>query len=78
MLEKVAAILKRGGTVTIHQVARELDTTPEMVDQLIEHLTNAGWLRQLGVSCEGACEQCVFARDCQRFGQSRVWQVSDR
>jgi hypothetical protein len=75
MLEKLAAILRRGGTVTVNEVARELDTSPEMVGQLIDHMTSAGWLRQLEVSCEGACNQCVFVRDCQRSEHGRVWQA---
>lgn len=75
MFDKLMSILKRGGTVTVDQMARELDTSPELVGQMINHLANAGWLRQMGVSCEGACNQCVFARDCRRVGESRVWQV---
>ena len=75
MFDKLMSILKRGGTVTVDQMARELDTSPELVGQMIDHLAGAGWLRQMGVSCEGVCNQCVFVRDCRRVGESRVWQV---
>jgi len=75
MFDKLMSMLKRGGTVTVDQMARELDTSPELVGQMIEHLTSTGWLRQMGISCEGACNQCVFVRDCRRVGESRVWQV---
>lgn len=76
MLEKLTAILKRGGTVTVDQMARELDTSPEMVGQMLDHMASAGWLRQLEASCASTCDQCVFARDCVRNTQSRVWQVN--
>ncbi len=75
MFDKLMSILKRGGTVTVDQVARELETSPELVGQMIDHLASTGWLRQMGVSCDTACNQCVFVRDCQHIGESRVWQV---
>ncbi len=77
MFDKLMSMLKRGGTVTVDQMARELDTSPELVGQMIEHLASAGWLRQMGVSCDNTCNQCVFARDCRRVGESRVWQVGE-
>ncbi|MFN8597471.1 MAG: FeoC-like transcriptional regulator [Anaerolineae bacterium] len=75
MLEKLTSILKRGGTVTVDQMARELDTSPQLVSQMLDHMTSAGWLRQLEASCASTCDECVFVRDCQRSTQGRVWQV---
>ncbi len=42
MFDKLMAMLKRGGTVTIDQMARELDTSPEVVSGMIDHMTRAG------------------------------------
>jgi predicted transcriptional regulator len=75
MFDKLLSILKRGGAVTVEQLARELGTSPAVVSQMIDHLTQAGWLRQVGVSCEGVCSQCIFAHDCQRFGEGRTWEI---
>jgi predicted ArsR family transcriptional regulator len=74
MLDRLLALLKRGGTVTIAQMARELDTSPEMVSGMIEHMTRQGWLRSMSASCDSACSACTFARDCVRVEQGRVWQ----
>ncbi len=41
MFDKLMTRLKRGGTVTVDQMARELDTSPEVVGQMIDHLTRA-------------------------------------
>jgi hypothetical protein len=75
MFDRLMSMLNRGGTITIDQMARELDTSPELVAQLIDHLANAGRLRPMGMSCDSACTHCAFVRDCGRAGESRVWQV---
>lgn len=75
MFEKLMSLVKRGGTLTVAQVARELDTTPEVARGAIDHLTRTGWLRPLKASCDTGCNQCVFAGQCQPRGQGRVWQM---
>ncbi len=77
MFDRLLALLKRGGAVTIDQAARELDTTPEVVSGMIDHLTRAGWLRSLSPSCETRCGECLFARDCARADNQRIWLTTD-
>ncbi len=77
MFDKLMLILKRGGAVTVDQMARELDTSPEMIAGAIDHMERAGWLRQMSVSCDAQCNQCVFVGDCQGPSQSRVWRAND-
>jgi len=74
MFDKLLALLKRGGTITIDQMARELDTSPEVVNGMIDHMTRQGWLRTMSVSCDSACSACLFARDCVREDKARTWQ----
>src|SRR5512143_1513985 len=74
MFNQLLALLKRGGTVTITQMAQELETSPEVVSGMIDHMTRQGWLRAMSASCESACEACLFARDCVRVEQGRTWQ----
>lgn len=76
MLVKLQAMLQRGGTVTLDQAARELDTSPEVVRAMMEHLVRTGLLRQMTASCESACTGCLLARECGRTTQGTVWQVS--
>jgi DNA-binding Lrp family transcriptional regulator len=77
MFDKLLALLRRGGTVTIDQMARELDTSPEVVSGMIDHLTRQGWLRSMSASCDSACDACLFARDCVRVEQARTWVSTD-
>ena len=73
MLDKLLVLFKRGGSVTIDQAARELDTSPEVVSGMIDHLTRQGWLRSMSASCDSACSACLFARDCTRADNNRIW-----
>ena len=74
MFHKLMALLNRGHTVTIDQLARELDSTPEVVSGMIDHMTRQGWLRSMSASCDSACSACMFTRDCVRPEQVRLWQ----
>ncbi len=76
MFDKLNAILERGGTVTIDQLARELDTTPEVAREMLEYLVHSGWLHDLALVCDQPCTECVLARDCTHFNRGRVWQVN--
>ena len=78
MFNKLMALLKRGGTVTVDQMARELGTSPEVVSGMIDHMTRQGWLRAMSASCDSACNACLFVRDCSRVGRERVWQPVSR
>jgi predicted ArsR family transcriptional regulator len=77
MFEKLMAMLKGGGTITVDQMARELDTSPEVVSGMIDHLTRQGWLRAMSASCDSACGACTFARDCGRVERARTWVSTD-
>jgi DNA-binding Lrp family transcriptional regulator len=73
MFDQLLSILKRGGTLTIDQMAHELNTTPGMVLAMIEHLSRSGQLKQLDINCDSACSHCALANDCQRLSRGRVW-----
>ncbi len=73
MFDKLMTLLKRGGAVTIDQMARELRTSPEVVNGMLDHMTRQGWLRVMSASCDSACSACLFARDCARVEKGRVW-----
>lgn len=66
MFNRLLMILKRGGTVTVNQLARELGTTPEVVDGMIDQMARQGWLHALSASCDSTCGACALARDCSR------------
>ena len=73
MLERLQSILNRGGAITLDQLAGELDTTPEMIAQLIDYLQRLGQLKPIGADCDTACTGCYLARTCDRSAVLRVW-----
>ncbi len=75
MFNKLMALLKQGGTVTVDQIAREMETSPEVVNGMIDHMSRQGWLRAMAASCDSACNACLFVRDCSRVEKGRVWQT---
>jgi hypothetical protein len=77
MFDKLLAVLKRGGTVTVDEVARELDTTPEVVTGMIDHMARGGQLQPMSVSCDLVCNQCLVVRDCRKPQRDRVWRAGD-
>ncbi len=76
MLDKLLGALKRGGTVTVDQVARELDTTPEVVGGMIDHLTRTGQLQPMSVICESSCSECMLVNACRKTPPSPVWRAA--
>jgi Mn-dependent DtxR family transcriptional regulator len=76
MFDKLMSMLRRDGAVTIDQMARELGTSPEVVNGMIEHMTRVGWLQRMNANCDLTCRECVFVRDCARAGQSQVWHLT--
>lgn len=71
------SILKRGGAASIDQLAAELNTTPQMVTQLVEYLERAGRLKKIGVECGQPCHGCYLARECNLIEHGRIWQIAD-
>ena len=77
MIERLQLILKRGGAITLDQIARELDTTPEMIAQLIAYLERHGQLKSIGAGCAAACTGCYLARSCDRSDVLRIWSSAN-
>jgi Mn-dependent DtxR family transcriptional regulator len=77
MLERLLKLVQRGGTLTIDQMARELETSPEVVSGMMDHLARQGWVKSVTASCDAACGGCALARACVRGKQARVWAAAD-
>jgi len=75
MLEKLLELLKQGGTFETSRLAEALDTSPEMVEAMLEHLQEMG-LVQPYEDCPDGCAGCSLQGICGAKGTgARVWQV---
>ncbi len=76
MLERLLELVQAGGTRHIDGLARELDTTPELVHVMLENLSRMGYLKAVDGACSTQCGECQFACSCSVGTASRVWTLA--
>jgi hypothetical protein len=71
LLEKI----RSGGTFEVGALAAEFDTTPEMIEAMLEHMQRQGAVRTCGPT-DAACSACSLGTTCgaKPGSQVRVWQ----
>ncbi len=75
MLEKLMEILRAGGTHRVSDLARALDTTPELVEMMLEDLTRAGYVKPVA-ACSEACAACPLADACIPAQPGKAWSLT--
>ncbi len=75
MLERLLDPLRKGGTWSVGDLAEVLDTTPKMVEAMLEDLARRGFLRPLAGGCERVCGTCPFGEGCVVGRSGRVWRL---
>jgi len=78
MLDRLLELLRAGGTYRVTDLARELETTPELVEAMLENLGRMGYLKLVGGTCAGGCTACSLAGLCTAGGSGRVWTLTDK
>ena len=76
MLEKLLSEIRSGGTFEIGVLAVKLETTPELVEVMLEHLQNTGYIHPYQ-TCSNACSRCNLKNACKTTHQTdgvRLWQ----
>ncbi|MBN2550753.1 MAG: hypothetical protein JXB15_16430 [Anaerolineales bacterium] len=63
MLQKLLDEIRQGRVQEVSELAARLDTTPQMVEILLEHLQRSGYLR-LYSGCESSCQGCALKNSC--------------
>lgn len=77
MLNRLLELLRTGGTHRVVTLARELETTPELVEAMLEDLGRMGYLKPVGGECSGGCAACPMAGLCAAGDGGRVWTLTD-
>lgn len=62
----------------ISELARELGTSPVLVEQMIATLTQVGYLEAVVPGCATPCERCPVHTMCLYRRQPRVWIVTEK
>jgi predicted ArsR family transcriptional regulator len=78
MLNRLLELLRSGGTHRVADLARELQTTPELVEMMLEDLCRMGYLKRAGGECAGSCGGCPMAGLCATGGNGQVWTLTEK
>lgn len=78
MLSRLLELLKAGGTHRIEDLARRLETTPELVEMMLEDLARMGYLKLAGGECAGKCATCPLAGTCAAGTKGRIWALTEK
>lgn len=77
MLEKLIQLLKEGGALRLSDLADQLGVSQPLVEQMIEHLVRAGYLKQVEGCSEGHCTGCSLKRTC-KAPSVRTWAYTGK
>jgi len=78
MLERLLSLVGQGGVHSYTDLARQLDVTVELVEQMLQDLARMGYLRPVAGSCESQCTGCSWADTCAVGGPTRVWALTEK
>jgi len=76
MLERLLSLLRSGGIHTVNDLARELETTPTLVEVMLEDLARRCYLGALDAHGSGKCAGCPVGGACSAGGRGRVWRLA--
>jgi predicted ArsR family transcriptional regulator len=77
LLEDLLVTLAEGGSRTATDLAQKLGTSERMVKELIEGLSQMGYLRSLSSECGGSCGSCPLAGECATGGATGIWALTE-
>ncbi len=78
MLNRLLELLREGGTRQVADLARELETTPELVQVMLEDLTRMGHLRRGEGECGEQCGACPMAGLCAAGYGGQLWVLTEK
>ena len=77
MLEQLLEIIRSRGTRRVADMASELETTPKMVEAMLDQLAQMGYLRVIENECGSSCNGCSVAELCTSGTNGRVWSLTE-
>ena len=78
LLEDLLKRLASGRTHSLSELALELDIDAGLLEQMLQDLARAGYIRVLEASCAGQCDHCPYQSPCSLTHGGRIWSVTDK
>ena len=76
MLETLLRLAAGKGTANTSELAHELDVTPALVREMLEEMTQRGYLEAVVSNCSTPCERCPLHAACAYHNQPRIWSLT--
>ena len=73
MLRKMLRLTAERDAISTEELARALDTSPELVRLALAELARRDLLQAMVPGCSTACERCSLHAACQYHHQPLVW-----
>jgi len=78
MLERLLSLVGQGGVHSYTDLARQLDVSEALLEQMLQDLARMGYLRPVADGCEGRCAGCPMTKTCAIGGPTRVWALMEK
>lgn len=75
MLEQLMRQIQEGGTASVPALARQLNVSEALVDQMLSELARLGYLRPVEICSSEACTGCPQKSSCSTQRPVRTWVV---
>ena len=76
MLEQILKQLQQGGTASVAVLARQLNVSERLVEQMLAEQTRLGYLRPLDACNQEACVGCPQHTNCSTHRPVRTWGIA--
>lgn len=74
MIERLLAEMDRGQTLSVEKLAARLETTPALIELMLEHLERQGQVELVDL-CPETCPDCPLIPFCAANKRQRMWQL---
>jgi Mn-dependent DtxR family transcriptional regulator len=78
MFETLLSLIGAQGTISSADLARSLDVTDALLDDILEDLTRKGYLKVVVQGRTVACDRCPMHKACLYRRQVRIWMLSPK
>jgi Mn-dependent DtxR family transcriptional regulator len=75
MLKDLLTIIEQESIYNPYELAKRLDTTPELVEQMLAHLVRAGRLKTVSTCQSNLCKGCSLSSSCST-NKPRIWSLN--
>jgi len=77
-LQSLLSRLSDGKLRTKLELAEDLDTSPDLIDQMLIDLRRAGYIEPVEQSCSEKCAHCAQSGGCSLSFAGKIWRLTER